>query len=103
MGTARFTIEVRPPLRLDLTVWALRRRPHNRVDAGRGTSCARTRAAGVSPLLVAVRQEPDGSSRSWASTSDLPAAGLACSRAVSGSSVARRSAAGARFGTRGVP
>jgi DNA-3-methyladenine glycosylase II len=60
VGTARFTIEVRPPFRLDLTVWALRRRPHNTVDAWDGTTYTRTLVAEGTPLLVAVSQQPDG-------------------------------------------
>ena len=57
MGIARFTIEVGPPFRLDLTVWALRRRPHNTIDAWDGTTYTRTLEADASPVLVAVRQE----------------------------------------------
>ena len=57
MGIARFTIEVCPPFRLDLTVWALRRRPHNTIDAWDGTTYTRTLEADASPVLVAVRQE----------------------------------------------
>ena len=63
MGIARFTIEVCPPFRLDLTVWALRRRPHNTIDAWDGTTYTRTLVADASPVLVAVRQEggePEG-------------------------------------------
>ena len=57
MGIDRFTIEVRPPFRLDLTVWALRRRPHNTIDAWDGTSYTRTLVSGGVALQVAVRQE----------------------------------------------
>jgi DNA-3-methyladenine glycosylase II len=32
MATRRFELEVTPPFRLDLTPWALRRRPHNAID-----------------------------------------------------------------------
>ena len=63
MGIARFTIEVCPPFRLDLTVWALRRRPHNTIDVWDGTTYTRTLVADASPVLVAVRQEggqPEG-------------------------------------------
>jgi DNA-3-methyladenine glycosylase II len=65
VGTARFTIEVRPPFRLDLTVWALRRRPHNTIDGWDGTTYTRTLVADRHPLLVAVRQEASGAS-GWA-------------------------------------
>jgi DNA-3-methyladenine glycosylase II len=30
--TVRLEIATRPPFRLDLTTWALRRRPHNAID-----------------------------------------------------------------------
>ncbi len=56
MGIARFTIEVRSPFRLDLTVWALRRRSHNTIDAWDGTTYTRTLVADASPVLVALRQ-----------------------------------------------
>ncbi len=62
MGIARFAIEVCPPFRLDLTVWALRRRPHNTIDVWDGTTYTRTLVAGAVPVLVAVRQEPGGES-----------------------------------------
>jgi DNA-3-methyladenine glycosylase II len=57
VGIARFTIEARPPFRLDLTVWALRRRPHNTIDAWDGTTYTRTLVADAVPVLVVVRQE----------------------------------------------
>ena len=56
MGTARFTIEVRSPLRLDLTVWALRRRSHNTIDVWDGTTYTRTLVVDGVPVQVAVRQ-----------------------------------------------
>ncbi|MGH9169538.1 MAG: DNA-3-methyladenine glycosylase family protein [Acidimicrobiales bacterium] len=59
MGIRRLSLEVRPPFRLDLTVWALRRRPHNTVDSWDGTTYRRTLLAGGAPVAVAVRQEPD--------------------------------------------
>ncbi len=57
-GMAHFVFDVHPPFRLDLTIWALRRRPHNSVDAWDGTTYTRTLLAGRRTLLVAVRQEP---------------------------------------------
>jgi len=60
VGTVRFTIEGRPPLRLDLTVWALRRRPHNTIDAWDGTTYTRTLVADGVPVQVAVRQDHAG-------------------------------------------
>ncbi|MHB1739409.1 MAG: DNA-3-methyladenine glycosylase family protein [Actinomycetes bacterium] len=58
MGTRRFELEVRSPFRLDLTVWALRRRPHNTIDTWDGTTYRRTLAASGQPLDVSVHQEP---------------------------------------------
>lgn len=60
MGIARFIIEVRPPFRLDLTVWALRRRPHNTVDSWDGTTYTRTLVADAVPVRVAVHQDDAG-------------------------------------------
>jgi DNA-3-methyladenine glycosylase II len=57
VATARFTIEVRRPFRLDLTVWALRRRPHNTIDAWDGTIYARTLIADGTPVQAVVRQD----------------------------------------------
>jgi len=60
VGIARFTIELRPPFRLDLTVWALRRRAHNTIDAWDGTTYTRTLVADTIPVQVAVRQAGAG-------------------------------------------
>jgi DNA-3-methyladenine glycosylase II len=60
VATARFTIEVRPPFRLDLTVWALRRRPHNTIDAWDGSTYTRTLVADGTPVQAAVRQDDTG-------------------------------------------
>jgi DNA-3-methyladenine glycosylase II len=51
VGTARFAIEVRTPFRLDLTVWALRRRAHNTIDAWGGTTYTRTLVVDGTPVL----------------------------------------------------
>jgi hypothetical protein len=49
-------LEPGPPFRLDLTVWALRRRPDNAIDRWDGTTYGRVlRVAGV-PAEVAVTQ-----------------------------------------------
>lgn len=45
------------PFRLDLAVWALRRRPHNAVDGWDGTTWRRTVVTGSGPAELAVRQE----------------------------------------------
>jgi DNA-3-methyladenine glycosylase II len=55
----RFRIDVPAPFRLDLTVWTLRRRPHNLVDRWDGTSYQRILTVGDRPVEVAVRQEQD--------------------------------------------
>ncbi len=52
----RFELEVAAPFRLDLTVWALRRRAHNAVDAWDGTWYRRTAVLGPKPVQMAVRQ-----------------------------------------------
>jgi DNA-3-methyladenine glycosylase II len=58
MGSVSFEMEVRPPFRLDLTVWALRRRPHNTIDTWDGTTYTRTLVVDAMPVLVAVHQRP---------------------------------------------
>lgn len=54
----RICFSVRPiaPFRLDLTVWALRRRSRNAVDAWNGTTYCRVLAIRDKPMLVAVTQ-----------------------------------------------
>jgi DNA-3-methyladenine glycosylase II len=51
-------VGVAAPFRLDLTVWALRRRPHNAVDSWDGAWYRRTLVLGNRPVEVAVRQCP---------------------------------------------
>ena len=55
--TDSFIITAVPPFRLDLTVWALRRRALNRIDRWDGFSYKRSILAGPSPLEVTVTQE----------------------------------------------
>lgn len=45
-----------PPFRLDLTVWALRRRPRNLIDRWDGTTYRRVIVLGNTPTELAVRQ-----------------------------------------------
>jgi DNA-3-methyladenine glycosylase II len=53
----RFTLEPVPPFRLDLTAWALRRRPHNAVDRWDGDTYRRAlRLSSTAVVEVAVRQ-----------------------------------------------
>jgi DNA-3-methyladenine glycosylase II len=55
-GESSFCIEVKPPFRLDLTVWALRRRPINQIDRWDGTTYRRVVFAGDAPVELAVTQ-----------------------------------------------
>ncbi len=50
-------IKPHPPFRLDLTVWALRRQPHNRIDRWDGKTYTRVFVTGGGPVLVEARQE----------------------------------------------
>jgi len=52
---ARISIEVGPPFRLDLPVWALRRRAHNTIGVWDVTTHTRTL-----DRLATVLQDPDG-------------------------------------------
>lgn len=52
----RFSIRPPAPFRLDLTVWALRRRAANAVDAWDGATYRRVLAVRDKPILVAVKQ-----------------------------------------------
>ena len=51
-----FTIDVEPPFRLDLTVWALRRRSINETDRWDGSEYGRTICVGQTAVRLAVRQ-----------------------------------------------
>jgi DNA-3-methyladenine glycosylase II len=55
-----FTLRPRPPFRLDLTVWALRRRAHNVVDRFEDGIWRRVLVIGEAPVAVAVRQTRGG-------------------------------------------
>jgi DNA-3-methyladenine glycosylase II len=54
--TRRFELLPRPPFRLDLTVWALRRREQNRIDSWDGRTYRRALLIDDAPLEVAVTQ-----------------------------------------------
>ena len=61
MDRLTFTVPAVPPFRLDLTVWALRRRPDNAVDRWDGGAYRRTLVLQGSPLeLEVVQSPPDG-------------------------------------------
>ncbi len=56
MTTLSFELTATAPLRLDLTVWALRRRPHNLVDRWDGGTYRRVLMLQGRPVAAAVRQ-----------------------------------------------
>ncbi|HCB57039.1 MAG TPA: DNA-3-methyladenine glycosylase 2 family protein [Arthrobacter bacterium] len=56
MKRGTFLLEAVPPFRLDLTVWTLRRRPHNAVDRWDGTTYRRVLPLPAGPAEVAVTQ-----------------------------------------------
>jgi DNA-3-methyladenine glycosylase II len=58
--TPTFEIEVKGPYRLDLTAWALRRRPHNEIDDWDGHRFRRVLVLDGSPTTTEVRQAGDG-------------------------------------------
>ncbi|MGH7923992.1 MAG: DNA-3-methyladenine glycosylase family protein [Candidatus Binatus sp.] len=60
MPKLTFALRPRPPFRLDLTVWALRRRAHNVVDRFDDGVWRRVLVIGRSPAAVAVRQTRRG-------------------------------------------
>ena len=56
MAQPSFTLDVAPPFRLDLTVWALRRRLVNQIDRWDGAAWRRTVFADEAPVALAVTQ-----------------------------------------------
>ena len=60
MAELTFTLRPRPPFRLDLTVWAIRRRAHNVVDRFEDGIWRRVLVIGNSPVAIAVRQTRSG-------------------------------------------
>jgi len=58
--TISLVVRPHPPFRLDLTVWALRRRPDNLVDLWDGTTYRRALVLLGRPAVVAVRQSGTG-------------------------------------------
>lgn len=54
--TDRFVLLPKPPFRLDLTVWALRRRPGNAVDRWEEGTYRRVMVIAGQPVLITVRQ-----------------------------------------------
>lgn len=56
MKTLHFSLTPVAPFRLDLTAWALRRRPVNQIDLWDGETYSRVISQGEHPVLVEVRQ-----------------------------------------------
>jgi DNA-3-methyladenine glycosylase II len=53
---SRLALDPEPPFRLDLTAWALRRRPRNTVDRWDGTSYRRALALAEGPVAFSITQ-----------------------------------------------
>ncbi len=62
MERLNFSIDPVAPFRLDLTVWAIRRRAENAIDRWDGESYERVLAVGNQPVLITVRQSGTASS-----------------------------------------
>jgi DNA-3-methyladenine glycosylase II len=60
MSTFSLTLAARAPFRLDLTVWALRRRAHNRVDHFEDGVWRRVLVLGGKPVAIEARQTRAG-------------------------------------------
>ena len=56
MSRIIFSLEPTPPFRLDLTAWAIRRRPGNEVDFWDGETYRRVLAIRSKPVLISVTQ-----------------------------------------------
>lgn len=56
MKSIEFSLHPVPPFRLDLTVWALRRRPDNIIDRWDGSTYRRVLSLDLEPVEIAVRQ-----------------------------------------------
>lgn len=56
MGEVSFRLKPHPPFRLDLTAWAIRRRPHNTIDHFDGETYRRVVIIDDKPVAISVRQ-----------------------------------------------
>lgn len=77
MGRLSFSLDAVPPFRLDLTVWAIRRRPENEMDLWDGETYERVLAVEGKPVLVRVTQSGSASTPQvevTASATHLPSA-----------------------------
>ena len=52
-----FALRPLPPFRLDLTVWVLRRRPHNQMDRWDGGTYRRVLVLAETPVALAITQD----------------------------------------------
>jgi DNA-3-methyladenine glycosylase II len=64
MAQRTFAMAALPPFRLDLTVWALRRRPDNAVDTWDGSTYRRALAVDGVTIEVATVQSGEGFQKS---------------------------------------
>ena len=55
-GAASFSLKVVPPFRLDLTAWALRRRPENKMDRWDGKTFRRALVLNGKPAELIITQ-----------------------------------------------
>jgi DNA-3-methyladenine glycosylase II len=56
VGEVSFRLKPHPPFRLDLTAWAIRRRPHNTIDHFDGETYRRVVIIDDKPVAISVRQ-----------------------------------------------
>jgi len=57
VGQVSFRLKPRPPFRLDLTVWAIRRRPHNTIDHFDGETYRRAIIIDARPVALSIKQK----------------------------------------------
>lgn len=82
MQRRSFLLAALPPFRLDLTAWALRRRPDNAIDCWDGHTYRRVLALGDGPLEVAAVQEGTPRAPRLAVTLTGPRVGAAAAQAA---------------------
>jgi DNA-3-methyladenine glycosylase II len=56
VGEVSFRLKPHPPFRLDLTAWAIRRRPHNTIDHFDGETYRRVVVIDDKPVAISIRQ-----------------------------------------------
>jgi DNA-3-methyladenine glycosylase II len=82
VGQLSFTLRPVPPFRLDLTAWAIRRRPHNLVDIIDGDTYRRVLIIDRKPAAIVVRQTAPPSHPEIAITASGPGASARTRRAI---------------------